>query len=251
MKFGEKIKQMRQQRELTQPELSELIGIEQSYLSKLENDKSVPSGDILHQVLEVFEVSLEDFVASLSQAYVKRHLKAIPEIADLLASQQINTAKSQKRWVLASACSCVFGLTALLSGHFNLFFPNIAYQYESKGVVLDGEPLDIFSMWERHYRELRSDVFDGKRRREIENETLAKRREMYNRLDQKYLVTYDYRGEVFNEKVSGGSRTFKLSPYRKGPKYINRPEKRFIVALGTFLFIAGVFGFIVERRLHR
>jgi len=43
MNFGERIKQLRTARNMTQPQLAEAIGIEQSYLSKLENDKSVPS----------------------------------------------------------------------------------------------------------------------------------------------------------------------------------------------------------------
>jgi len=43
MNFGERIKQLRTERNMTQPQLAEAIGIEQSYLSKLENDKSVPS----------------------------------------------------------------------------------------------------------------------------------------------------------------------------------------------------------------
>src|SRR5688572_18022983 len=37
--FGEKVKQLRAERNLTQPQLAQAIGIEQSYLSKLENDK--------------------------------------------------------------------------------------------------------------------------------------------------------------------------------------------------------------------
>jgi len=46
MNIGEKIKQLRTEKNLTQPQLAEAIGIEQSYLSKLENDKSTPSADI-------------------------------------------------------------------------------------------------------------------------------------------------------------------------------------------------------------
>ena len=39
MKLGEKIKKLRNDAELTQPELADKAQIEQSYLSKLENEK--------------------------------------------------------------------------------------------------------------------------------------------------------------------------------------------------------------------
>jgi len=37
MNFGDRIRQLRQDKGLTQPELADAMGIEQSYLSKLEN----------------------------------------------------------------------------------------------------------------------------------------------------------------------------------------------------------------------
>ncbi|WP_229381076.1 helix-turn-helix domain-containing protein [Shewanella psychropiezotolerans] len=43
MTLGQQLKQFRIDRGFSQPELAELAGIEQSYLSKLENDKSVLS----------------------------------------------------------------------------------------------------------------------------------------------------------------------------------------------------------------
>ncbi|MBM7071474.1 helix-turn-helix transcriptional regulator [Shewanella sp. 202IG2-18] len=43
MTFGQIIKSFRTEKGLSQPEFAEQVGIEQSYLSKLENDKSLPS----------------------------------------------------------------------------------------------------------------------------------------------------------------------------------------------------------------
>ena len=62
MKFGHKIRQLRNDKNLTQPQLAESMGIEQSYLSKLENDKSMPSNDVLNRILDVFDIELGDLV---------------------------------------------------------------------------------------------------------------------------------------------------------------------------------------------
>ncbi len=51
MNIGERIKQLRIDKNLTQPQLAELANIEQSYLSKLENDKYIPSREILCSLL--------------------------------------------------------------------------------------------------------------------------------------------------------------------------------------------------------
>ncbi|NQY36087.1 MAG: helix-turn-helix transcriptional regulator [Alteromonadaceae bacterium] len=56
MIFGEQFKKYRSDLGLSQPQLSELTGIEQSYLSKLENDKSVPSNEIFRNLLSAYNI---------------------------------------------------------------------------------------------------------------------------------------------------------------------------------------------------
>ncbi|MGB9107189.1 MAG: helix-turn-helix domain-containing protein [Telluria sp.] len=51
MNFGERLKQLRTEKGLTQPQFAQVAGIEQSYLSKLENDKSVPSAEMFTTML--------------------------------------------------------------------------------------------------------------------------------------------------------------------------------------------------------
>ncbi len=68
MKFGEKLKELRNEKEWTQPDMGEAIGIEQSYWSKLENDKSLPSNDIFIRILEVFGLDIADLVDDLDQS---------------------------------------------------------------------------------------------------------------------------------------------------------------------------------------
>ena len=81
MKLGEKIKLLRTEKELTQPELAHKAGIEQSYLSKLENDKAIPSFDIINRVAMALESTGMGIIDTLSQSYVENNLSHIPEVA--------------------------------------------------------------------------------------------------------------------------------------------------------------------------
>lgn len=59
MSFPENLRTLRVTRGLTQPALAEKAGIEQSYLSKLENGRSKPSEDMLTRLAQALEVKLE------------------------------------------------------------------------------------------------------------------------------------------------------------------------------------------------
>ena len=62
MKFGDKIKQLRESREMTQKDLAEKIGIVVTYLSKIENNK-VPyylSEDKLKKIVNIFNLNERD-----------------------------------------------------------------------------------------------------------------------------------------------------------------------------------------------
>ncbi|HEY3645920.1 MAG TPA: helix-turn-helix transcriptional regulator [Gammaproteobacteria bacterium] len=59
MPFHENLRTLRLARGLTQPLLAEKAGIEQSYLSKLENGRSKPSEDVLARLAQALEVKAE------------------------------------------------------------------------------------------------------------------------------------------------------------------------------------------------
>jgi len=59
MPFHENLRTLRLTRGLTQPALAEKAGIEQSYLSKLENGRSRPSEDVLGRLAQALEVKQE------------------------------------------------------------------------------------------------------------------------------------------------------------------------------------------------
>lgn len=56
MSIGNRLRHWRQVRQLTQPELAERAGIEQSYLSKLENHRSIPSDAVLERLADALAI---------------------------------------------------------------------------------------------------------------------------------------------------------------------------------------------------
>lgn len=147
MTLGEYIRDMRATMQLSQPQLAEQIGIEQSYLSKLENDKSLPSNEVFRRLLSALNVSLAAFVAVFS-AQEQQQLTAIPDV-ELYLKQQRN--KQQRHsGVLVLSLSFVFALGAacFYAGFQALCFPERLYQYESRGVVLPGESAFVFTDWD-------------------------------------------------------------------------------------------------------
>ena len=107
MNIGEKIKQLRTDKNLTQPQLAEVIGIEQSYLSKLENDKSVPSADIFQAILKALIVDVGSFLEGIDEKIIHRQLRQIPEVANYLHADiayKIHNIKNVVIWFGGSLC---------------------------------------------------------------------------------------------------------------------------------------------------
>ena len=69
-------------RDLTQPDAAAAMGIEQSNLSKLDNDKSLPSSDVLNRILDVFELEIGGLVSDLSQG-ARNQLRQLPDAVSL------------------------------------------------------------------------------------------------------------------------------------------------------------------------
>lgn len=240
MNFGERIKQLRTERTMTQPQLAEAIGIEQSYLSKLENDKSVPSPDIFQAILHAFGLEVEALLAGVDDNIVRGDLKQIPEVAEYLKKSMMVKIHSVKRWLFTSAAACVIGLTLVVAGYRGLLISNLQHEYCSQGIVLTGEPPDIF----RSYEWLLSQRIGAG---EIDDDQYHKLQLAYaNRINKQCILLNDYRGQLFVTPVSGGYRYYTNS----GSSTFEKPGNRYLMLLGSLLAIGGVFGFFVEFRLR-
>lgn len=63
MSLGERIARLRKQREWTQDDLGERIGVHPRHVSRLENDKMKPSGTTLSRLAQTFELSVDELLA--------------------------------------------------------------------------------------------------------------------------------------------------------------------------------------------
>lgn len=241
MNVGERIKQLRTERNLTQPQLAESIGIEQSYLSKLENDKSVPSADIFQAILKAFAMDVGAFLDGIDERIVHRELRQIPEVANHLNSAVALRIHDIRKWLFGSAAACVVGLSLGVAGYQGLILSMRQFTYASPGVVLPGEPSNIFSAHEGL-------LFSRSRAGEITTEERNKLAVEFatTRIREDYLLSDTYRGEEFVMKVDGGERKYTL---RNATMY-DRTGNRYLMLLGALLTFGGVFGFIVEARLR-
>jgi transcriptional regulator with XRE-family HTH domain len=238
---GEKIRQLRTSKNLTQPQLAEAIGIEQSYLSKLENDKSVPSADIFQAILRALSIDVERFLEGIDEQIVHRYLRQIPEVANHLNANVAYRAHQIRKWLYGSAVTCVLGLSLIVAGQRGLIFSNKQYTYQSPGVVLPGEPTDIY---DTYHLTLTRRAMGGEITDKEAHKLVAEFRQ--TRIREDHMLLSDYRGDAFTVAVDGGTRVYAL---RRAAEY-ERRENRYLILLGTVLTLAGVFGFIVEARLR-
>jgi len=228
MKLGEKIKQLRNDAGLTQPELAEKSQIEQSYLSKLENEKGTPSFEVIEKIANAFDLTGMALIESLDISYIQQELTHIPEIAVQAAEKNRLKEERIKKWYLQGVLLIVFGLGGFYVGNRGIFISNHLYEYSSAGFIEAGEPLE-------RYKISRISIINES------NEELATRiQENRKRLDEVQLKESSYRGESFVENYGKKRRFFEL----EGDRYSSRisPKSNDVISLlGIMSFISGWF----------
>lgn len=242
MNFGERLKQLRTDKGLTQPQLAQLAGIEQSYLSKLENDKSVPSAEMFTTILAALEVDEATFLQGLDKASLETTLRHIPSVAryttQAVAVQEVQT----KRWLFGSALAWLLGFAMMLAAHDGIFFSNSTYTYRSHGVILPGEG---------------DNVFDTKRDI-LQNQLLANIvtiQEMSKQLaefkaERNRPIIVDWpvsRGTGYTEQVDGGRRRYEFG----GATHERSQANNILQFLGAIVLVSGFIGLFIEWQLRR
>lgn len=242
MNFGERLKQIRTDKGLTQPQFAQLAGIEQSYLSKLENDKSVPSAEMFSTILAGLGMDGASFLKDVDQDVLDTTLRHIPAVAQFTSQTAAAQVHHTKRWLFGAAAAWLLGFAMMLAANDGIFFSNKLYKYMSHGVIRAGEPENVFDT-RKHILQLRWDA--GLMTREEMVKELAE----FNatRLHPATVEWPDSRGTLYFEQVEGGRRRFDLVD----TKHVQAPGNRILQYLGALVLASGFIALFIEWRLRR
>jgi transcriptional regulator with XRE-family HTH domain len=242
MTFGERLKQIRTDKGLTQPQFAQMAGIEQSYLSKLENDKSVPSAEMFTTIISALEMDAASFLQEVDKEALATTLRHIPAVSQFTAGEVRARVNHTRRWLFGSAAAWILGFAMMLAANDGIFFSNKLYKYSSPGVIFPGEAENVFSSW----REVLAQQLLAKL---ITIEEMGKRSaEFVATRDRPVTVEWpDSRGTVYVEPVENGRRRFELVDTR----HIEAPGNRILQYLGAIVVLCGFVGLFIEWRLRR
>lgn len=242
MTFGERLKQIRTDKGLTQPQFAQIAGIEQSYLSKLENDKSVPSAEMFATIVSALEMDAASFLQEVDKKALATTLRHIPAVSQFTAGEVRARVNHTRRWLFGSAAAWILGFAMMLAANDGIFFSNKLYKYSSPGVILPGEAENVFSSW----REVLAQQLLAKI---ITIEEMGKRSaEFVATRDRPVTVEWpDSRGTVYVEPAENGRHRFELVDTR----HVEAPGNRILQYLGAIVVLCGFVGLFIEWRLRR
>jgi transcriptional regulator with XRE-family HTH domain len=242
MNFGERLKQIRTDKGLTQPQFAQLAGIEQSYLSKLENDKSVPSAEMFSTILAGLDMDAATFLGEVDQEALATTLRHIPAVTQFTAGAAVAQIKDTKKWLYGSAAAWVLGFAMMLAANDGIFFSNNLYKYDSPGVIRTGEPENIFEK----QRELLTQKMVAKMLSFEEAQQQISEFQT-SRIRPVTVESPVNRGTLYFEPAEGGRRRFDLVHTER----VQAPGNRILQYLGAIVLMSGFVGLFIEWRLRR
>lgn len=248
MNFGEKLKQIRTEKNMTQPQTAEAIGIEQSYLSKLENDKSVPSAEMFEAIIKNLELDVKEFLADIDHKILHGAMRQIPEVANFIQGVKQRDVHSFKRWLLVSTAACVFGATLIVAGYMGLILPKTNLVYFSKGLIKAGEPSDILENSAKYVllQKDAANITGAEHARLIDEFSFQRKHEATKNVPRD--LGYEFDEQVTEGKFAGWRRHWSRTGMTQA---VNEMENNLIILLGVFLSFSGLFGFVLEFRMRR
>jgi transcriptional regulator with XRE-family HTH domain len=242
MNFGERLKQIRTDKGLTQPQFAQLAGIEQSYLSKLENDKSVPSSEMFSTILSALGMDAAAFLQDMDKDALETTLRHIPAVTQFTNGAAAAQVHDTRRWLFGSAAAWVLGFAMMLAANDGIFFSNKLYKYSSPGVIRAGEAENIFSTWREILgQQMVARIITGEDMARQSAEFLAKR-------ERPATVEWpESRGTVYYAPEADGRRRFELVD----TSHVQAPGNRILQYLGAIIILSGFVGLFIEWRLRR
>lgn len=218
MNFGEKLKQLRTEKNLTQPQFAEAIGIEQSYLSKLENDKSQPSADMFSTIIKALQLAPQALLADIDRTILQSSLRHIPEVSQFLNGEVQRRLHDARQYIWSAAAACLLGFALMLAANDGIFYANNLYQYKSSGVILDGESEQIFEQSPEP-----------------------------SRVNVQTVEVWGSRGSLFFEPAAKGKRKFE----QVDVTYVHPPQNKLLEYVGALLMFGGLLLLVVEWRMRK
>lgn len=242
MNFGEKLKQLRTEKNLTQPQFAEAIGIEQSYLSKLENDKSQPSADMFSTIVQALQLAPKELLADIDRTILQTSMRHIPEVSQFLNGEVQRRLHDARKYIWSAAAACLLGFALMLAANDGIFFANNLYKYKSQGVILPGESDQIFEQFikiENLKMQAHTITADAYMKSQADFEA--------NRVKVQTIEVWGNRGGVFFEPAANGQRKFELVDVT----YVRPPQNQILQYLGALLIFGGALLLVVEWRMRK
>ena len=233
--FGAYVRQRREAKGWTQPEAAAQIGIEQSYLSKLETGKSFPSDEVYGRLAKGLSIDIKDMGAALCAADLQK-LKDVAAIRDALLERRKGQRKLVRGWMLAGLGCLMLGGVCVGAAAAYPALDIYEFRYRSIGVIEPGEPLDAFDIVEETL----------KRETPAFEERSKLQQKMILRIDEEFRTITDFRGDSFIEAAFEGRRKFEQFDQRLAQEKM--PPLRWLLAPGFMFFAASIGCFHIARR---
>lgn len=256
MKLGSYLKNLRIAQDWTQPEAAEKIGVEQSYLSKLENGKATPSENMLDDLVAAYDVDLDDMVLTLSPGALSE-LGFYAPIAERRAAVIKQQTVSLRASLAASLLVAAIG-SGLVSAGWTETFSESILVYESKGVIPLGQTALIYStdeglLYAGAVKTLNQERADAMIKNggqvqhpnglEIETRAAQMKAEIEMSMEPHVLHLKAPQSETFKRKVEGGTRR-----YRFEQSYVSGENRnKWAINIGVAFLLLGFAGFYVSR----
>ena len=226
MKFGDYLKQAREAKGWTQPVAADQIGMEQSYLSKLETGKSYPSEEMFDKLVASLGLDAEELARVVAPQELQE-LHDIKRVRTAIVGQHEQAFASTRNWMRAGLAALMLG-GACLGGALLPSTAERQFQYRSEGVLEAGEPLEAF--------------------KKIRSEDKQLQEEMLARIDQDDRLLPTRRGHSFVESTPDGRRYYELIGVLESSGH---SPMRFLIIPALMLLFGGVGCFLIAFRSRK
>ena len=203
MTFGDYLRSLRDAKTWTQPDAANQIGIEQSYLSKLETGKSLPSSEVFEKLVKAYTIDVDHMTASITSSDLRK-LTDIRAVRSSLLNHQAQSRRDIRNWLIASAACWVLGGASLGLSLLGKDMREERYHFRSYGVLNPEEPLSAFNVLTKTKSFAGSNV--EQRRAAFEAEQSA----MAQRVDEVFVSRLGGPSENYVLDTESGRRYFEL-----------------------------------------